>query len=110
MSTRPTALELDEAGRLLIDFSDGQRRRYSPRHLRDSCPCASCREKRAQPDDPAAPAELFPVLKPEETQPLTLAAMDPVGNYAYVIRFSDGHDTGIFTFQTLLSLGEAVPD
>ena len=32
--------------------------------------------------------------------------MKPVGNYAYAIAFSDGHDTGIFTFALLLELGQ----
>jgi len=31
--------------------------------------------------------------------------MDPVGNYAYRILFSDGHDTGIFTLELLRELG-----
>ena len=34
--------------------------------------------------------------------------MKPVGNYAYSIEFSDGHDTGIFTLEFLQSLGELV--
>jgi DUF971 family protein len=73
------------------------------RTLRDRCPCASCREKRsAQPDR----AELLPVLRPEETRPLRIAAMRPVGNYAYSIQFSDGHDTGIYTLALLRELGE----
>jgi DUF971 family protein len=33
--------------------------------------------------------------------------MEPVGNYAYSIRFSDGHDTGIYTFELLQALGTA---
>jgi len=32
--------------------------------------------------------------------------MKPVGNYAYGIEFSDGHNTGIYSFETLRSLGE----
>jgi DUF971 family protein len=31
--------------------------------------------------------------------------MDPVGNYAYRILFSDGHETGIFTLDLLRRLG-----
>jgi len=34
--------------------------------------------------------------------------MKPVGNYAYTISFSDGHDTGIFTFELLRELGTEV--
>ncbi|MEE3220467.1 MAG: gamma-butyrobetaine hydroxylase-like domain-containing protein, partial [Planctomycetota bacterium] len=32
---------------------------------------------------------------------------EPVGNYAYSIKFSDGHDTGIFQFDLLRELGVA---
>lgn len=34
--------------------------------------------------------------------------MKPVGAYAYTIAFSDGHDTGIFSYDLLKSLGELV--
>jgi DUF971 family protein len=99
----PTALELTPENRLLITWSDGQRRKYTVRALRDACPCATCREKRSQPVDPLA----LPTLKQVQTGPLMIAAMEPVGNYAYAIRFSDGHDTGIFAFDLLRHLGEA---
>jgi DUF971 family protein len=98
----PIALSLTPENRLLIDWSDGQRRSYRVRELREACPCATCREKRSQPLDPLA----LPVLKQVQTQPLTIAAMEPMGNYAYAIRFSDGHDTGIFAFDLLRQLGE----
>jgi DUF971 family protein len=48
---------------------------------------------------------MLPVLSPAETQPLKLLDMSPVGNYAYSIKFSDGHDTGIYTFALLRELG-----
>jgi len=100
----PTALERTADNRLLITWSDGQRRSYRVRELRDACPCATCREKRSQPADPLA----LPTLKIVQTEPLSIAAMEPMGNYAYAIRFSDGHDTGIFSFELLRELGEAV--
>ena len=34
-----------------------------------------------------------------------LEALDPVGNYAVQPRFSDGHDTGIYTWDYLYFLG-----
>jgi DUF971 family protein len=36
---------------------------------------------------------------------VTLEALDPVGNYAVQPRFSDGHDTGIFSWDYLYFLG-----
>ena len=50
------------------------------------------------------------MLTPAETQPLRIAGMTPVGNYAYSIAFSDGHDTGIFTLELLQELGREVKD
>lgn len=101
-SIQPTKLELTDNNRLLINWSDGHRRSYGFGELRKACPCATCREKRK------APPKLLTVLSEEETQPLKILGMKPVGNYAYSIDFSDGHDTGIYSFTLLRELGEEV--
>lgn len=98
----PQKLELRD-NRLWIDWSNGQQRSYAVRELRDACPCATCREKRRAPP-PAS--NLLPVLSAAEAQPLKLLEMKPVGSYAYAIRYSDGHDTGIYTFILLRELGQ----
>ncbi|MCK4685523.1 MAG: DUF971 domain-containing protein, partial [Pirellulales bacterium] len=41
---------------------------------------------------------------PEETVPLAIKEMKPVGQYAYKIEFSDGHDSGIYTLDFLREL------
>lgn len=103
MSVYPTALQLTDDNRLLIAWSDGQRRKYGFRELRDACPCATCREKRnAPPADPLA----LPMLGPNQLAPLRIQGMTPVGTYAYSIKFSDDHDTGIFSFELLRDLGQ----
>ncbi|HVX62064.1 MAG TPA: gamma-butyrobetaine hydroxylase-like domain-containing protein [Pirellulales bacterium] len=38
-----------------------------------------------------------------------MLGMKPVGNYAYAIEFSDGHDTGIYTCEFLRELGQEMP-
>lgn len=91
------------AGAIEIAWSDGSRGTYTPRLLRDACPCATCRERRAEP----APPPLLPVLKPEEVAPLAITGMRPVGQYAYAIEFSDGHSSGIYTLEYLRELGGA---
>lgn len=103
-AVRPTNLSLTPAGALVIEWSDGQKQSYSLRELRDSCPCATCREKRSQP--PAA-ASLLPVLSAADLAPLKLLGAKPVGQYAYSLDFSDGHNTGIYTFEFLRELGQA---
>ena len=102
MTVQPTQLHRVGDSELLIVWSDGQRRTYRLRELRDHCPCATCREKRSQSPERAP---LLPIVRDVDTQPLRLVGMKPVGNYAYSIQFSDGHDTGIYTFELLRSLG-----
>lgn len=97
----PSALRRLEDGSIEISWHDGSRHQHTPRQLRDACPCATCREKRsAAPETP-----ILPVLSPEETRPLAVTGMKPVGQYAYAISFSDGHETGIYLFDYLHDLG-----
>jgi DUF971 family protein len=105
MSVRPTKLERAEPRRIRITWSDGQVREYSYGLLREKCPCATCREKRSAPP-PSALA--LPVLSAAEAKPLEIESMKPIGNYAYSIGFSDGHATGIFSFDLLLEIGDVV--
>ena len=66
------------------------------------------------------PAELLRVLSPaaevqghspEQRQTVggkigvAISAVDPVGNYAVRLTFSDGHDTGLFSWSYLRRLG-----
>ncbi len=94
----PTALSKEGTDRLILQWKDGHRSVYTWKHLRDHCPCAGCREERLQPPDP------FRILKTNELVPLAPVSMTPVGHYAYKITWSDGHDTGIYTFETLREL------
>ena len=101
MDIYPTGLSLDEEKReLVIQWSDNEERRYRFKALRDACPCATCREKRRD----TSPPNPLQVLTPEQLVPLSILGMKPCGNYAYSIDFSDGHNTGIYTFEKLLEL------
>lgn len=104
MSVMPKMIE--RRGRdVLITWSDGSRRLYTPSLLRGQCPCALCKEKERNAKPPTA--MVLPVLTIQETRPLEISTMQPVGNYAYNIQFSDGHHAGIFEFSLLYSLGLA---
>ncbi len=94
----PTALRKDGPDRLVIEWGDGHRGVYTWRHLRENCPCASCREEKSQPANPLR------VLKPGELLPPAPTAMPAVGRYAYKIVWNDGHETGIYTLEYLRSL------
>lgn len=96
----PQALRRLDNGGVEITWSDGVQAAYTPRLLRDACPCATCREKRVEP----AAKPLLQVLAPQEIAPLAIAGMKPVGQYAYSIEFSDGHSSGIYTLEYLREL------
>jgi DUF971 family protein len=105
MATQPTKLEVAAPDRLRITWNNGEVREYAVRELRDRCPCATCREKR---DAPPPPSTQLPILSASEAQPLRITGMTPVGNYAYSIDFSDGHNTGIYTLESLREMGQPV--
>ncbi len=100
----PTDLKLTDSGTLVIVWNDDVAHEIAPRVLRKACPCARCRAEKLQPPKPTG---LLPILTPIQARPLAIDRMTPVGNYAYSIEFSDGHHTGIFTFEFLRRLGEA---
>jgi DUF971 family protein len=99
MGVYPTALTRLPGGRLRIVWSDELARDYAIDELRAACPCATCRDQRAA-------RSKSPGLPPEAPRSLVLTGMKPVGNYAYSLAFSDGHDTGIYTYELLRELGE----
>jgi DUF971 family protein len=102
VTIQPLRLQRDEAERVLVvEWSDGLVQRVPYRVLRDNCPCAVCRT--APPESKAAQSGLR-VLTPAQTRPLDIVRMSPAGNYAYYVEFSDGHTSGIFTFDLLRSL------
>lgn len=106
----PTSIErIGESG-IRIVWSDGETTQWTAQQLRDACPCATCREKRGQLHGDTTSGEDatnqtrplgLPVLSAAEARPTRIEGMQPVGNYAYNIAFSDGHHSGLFTFASL---------
>ena len=93
-----------DAEALTLEWADGAVHRVTWRELRDRCPCATCANEKENPSPPAG-GGLLQVLSLAETQPLRVVGMRPMGNYAYAIQFSDGHNTGIYSLDFLRSLG-----
>ena len=92
---RPVSLGQDGAGVLTIEWSDGHRGRVPVRTLRLACPCAEC------VDEWTGEGRLDEESVPEDIQPVNI---EPVGNYALTIAWSDGHGTGIYTYEKLAEL------
>jgi DUF971 family protein len=101
----PVALSKIDDDVLQIDWSDGRVQQIPFRTLREACLCAVCNAKREKELRNPAPKGMLNVLSASEVAPLDILKMHPVGNYAYNIHFSDGHSTGIYTFEMLRAIG-----
>ena len=89
-----------------ITWADGHVSHYDFVYLRDQCPCATCNDERAKKKEFAsAPPALksSPVLPMFKPKPRAQAATQ-VGNYAIQITFSDGHSTGIYSYDHLRTI------
>ena len=99
-STDPEHIAISKSKGIEIDWKDGHHSSYDVVYLRDWCPCASCTgahgtEPRPKTGD-AAPTP-FQMYKPK----MKMVAIEPVGNYALRINWSDGHNTGIYSYAHL---------
>lgn len=92
--TKTTPLEITRAREhdIRILWRDGHESHYPARYLRQRCRCAGCVEEMT------GRALLDPETVPADIEPLSLQL---VGNYAIQIQWSDGHNTGIYTFDHL---------
>ena len=94
---RPVRLSQEGPDTLVVRWSHGHESRYPVRALRLACRCASC------VDEWTGEARLSPESVPADVRPRSI---EPVGLYGLQIDWSDGHNTGIFTFETLAELCE----
>lgn len=92
----PKHVAVSKSKGITIEWGDGRRSHYSLKYLRDRCPCATCTGAHG----PAPEASPFPILQPA----LKIVAVEPVGNYAIRIRWSDGHSTGIYSYDYLRTI------
>ena len=106
MNDYPTRLERTSDS-LRIEWSDGVVQEITIRELQRQCPCATCRERAKGESQSSAlsPFQLLPIATPQAA-PLAIARMEPVGNYAYSIHYSQGCSKGIYTFELLRALGD----
>jgi len=98
----PTRLDLKKDRGLTIEWPDGTTSYYSIAYLRRMSPSAEMRELRKEMD--RNPLTVLPRVP--SSGPLTALDAELVGNYAIRIRFSDGHSTGIYSWDYLYELGE----
>ena len=91
----PTQIELHQKSRVLeIAFSDGKHFSLPYEFLRVHSPSAEVRGH-------GPGQETLQVGKKE----VEITAAEPVGTYAMQITFSDGHDSGLYSWETLHDMG-----
>jgi DUF971 family protein len=105
---KPTAVKIHVKTGAGVDiaWADGHSSHYDFTYLRDQCPCATCNDERGKKEAmPVATTNLLssPLLPMYKPKPRAQAATQ-VGNYAIQISFSDGHSTGIFSYDYLRTL------
>lgn len=95
----PEHIAISKSKGIEIDWKDGHHSSYGLKYLREECPCAACtgahgtvplKEQLKQ-----EPAQLFQMYTPT----LKMLSVEPVGHYAIRINWSDGHGTGIYSFE-----------
>lgn len=83
---------------LFIEWKDGIESECTYRILRQNCPCARCDAGRNDNN----PLQILP--SEEYWENLQIVNIQKVGRYAIRIQWSDGHKTGIYTYDFLREL------
>ena len=90
--TTPVELRKKGGERFTIRWADGHESVYEARPLRGRCPCAQCVSETT--------GERL-VFEEHVTPDVAIGAARIVGHYALHFEWSDGHTTGIYSFDYL---------
>lgn len=90
---------IDEGDGFTIRWADGAESRFDAPILRRACACAACVNEWTGER----------MLKPESvSEEVKIENIGIVGRYAINFKFSDNHETGIYSFKYLRELAEKV--
>ena len=91
----PTQIVQESDSKVSINWSDDTETSYNAPVLRRSCPCATCVNEWTGEK----------ILRDDQVdEGLTFTNLSIVGRYALSFHFSDGHNTGIYSFDYLKKL------
>jgi prepilin-type processing-associated H-X9-DG protein len=105
---KPTSVKIHVSSGTGVDitWADGHASHYDFAFLREECPCATCNDEREKKHAFKSVAPGFassPVLPMFKPKPSAKAATQ-VGSYAIQINFTDGHSTGIYSYDLLRNI------
>ena len=96
-AVEPREIMQESDSRLRVTWGDGRACGYEAARLRRRGPCAQCGNEFT--GERVLRAEAVP-------DDLTIEDVGIVGRYALTFRWSDGHDTGIYSFRYLREICE----
>ena len=96
---RPEEIQVNDSA-IEIRWSDKHTSSYRHRDLRLACPCAAC------VDEWTGERRIEPAQVPADVKALEFHT---IGRYAIQIHWSDGHSTGIYTYDKLRGLDPKAP-
>ena len=91
----PKLVTKDSVGNLKIVWNDDKECNYNLRELRSNCQCALCKHEMT--------GEKLISLE-NIAKDINLIKIEIVGNYALHFTWSDGHTTGIYSYEYLRKL------
>lgn len=99
MTDPPGNIRALQAEQILeVGWPDGRVDRLRYHTIRSQCPCAGCRDEWTGER----------LLDPKSLRPdLKLVGMENIGTYAVQFAWNDGHSSGLYTWETLRSIGES---
>ncbi len=101
----PLHIDLKKDRGLTVQWADGSTSFYSISYLRRMSPSADAKTLREEMKN--NPLTVLPVRGAQG--PLTALSAELVGNYAIKIQFSDGHATGLYSWQYLRDIDPRQP-
>ncbi len=97
-------IEVRRSESLRIEYADGVVAEFPVAALRAACPCATCRGIREQG------GSVWPPAGSASTATVTIDTAELAGAWGLSIRWSDGHDTGIYAWSVLRKWWDAGHD
>lgn len=99
---QPKQLSILKSEQVLeITWQDEHISRFPLHGLRKACPCVVCKGGHAQMSIPTDPAVFF---EPKPNRSIEILSAIPMGTYAIQFHWSDGHNAGVYRWESLRNL------
>ena len=98
LSAFPTTIDVERERGVTITWDDGRVSQFGLEELRVNCLCAQCRGLREQGQEAWTPEVSVAALRINDAR--------EVGNWGLNFTWSDGHTTGIYTWEVLRAWDE----